>query len=625
MANSGKSFRGLARHAALVILLLPLVSALLLPRVEAAEEIPYAWTGIDWVVAVADLHGDYEQFVYILAHPQVGLIDQDLHWSGGKAHLVQLGDIMDRGRHPRRIFELIMRLEEEAAADGGMVHMLLGNHEEMNITGIAFDYPTYVLPEQFVSFLPDEYRRAREAEYIKTLPLDKRRQAEIEGLDVETDQSVWDFWNEIINRKDSEARRAYVLGFNDAIGDWLLKKNTVIKINGVVYVHGGINEAFSRWPLREINSVMRSELAYFQGIMRSPQKTTRAFKPKLVYESDSPLWFRGLAETGKAAQAEVDRILSNLEAKAMVIGHNFFSYRGGRSQVVDKVNVARFEDKVWIMDTGIAGSYGGVPSALIYEKGEFRLWGESEEVAIQLGVKPPPLKPMTRKEMETFLRTAKVAGRGPGPGGRTDAWKLSLESSNVVLTALFKYVDRRRPQPLADSYRYDLAAYALSKYIDVDFVPPVVERTVEGVPGAVQVFVANTVSEAERKETKAEPPDPDAFEKAMADLLVFQNLAYDDCHNDRDTLIGKDDGKVHRVDFSEAFAPEKDLPPGCSILRCSRLLYKKLQAWDDKTATWYLGRFLDPQETAALNARRRQVVRAIEMQIKLAGERNVLF
>ena len=609
---------------------LPLLTCLLLLALFLpADEIPYAWTGIDRVVAVADLHGDYAQFIYILAHPQVALIDNDLRWIGGKAHLVQLGDVADRGSQARRIYELIMRLEKEAAAAGGAVHMLLGNHEEMNITGIALDYPRYVGVEQFVSFLPDDFRRAREAEYIKTLPPDMRKQAEIEGLDVTTDQAVADFWQRIIDSKDPEARRAYVLGFNDAVGDWLLRQNAVVKINDVVYVHGGISEAISKWPLREINTVMRTELAYFQGIMRDPQRTTRAFRPKLVYDPEGPLWFRGLAESGKAAQSEVDRILANLGAKAMVIGHNYFSYKGGRSPVIAKKDVARFEDKVWIMDTGISGtysgSYGGVPSALIYENGEFRLWGETEEVAARSGVKPPPLKPLTRKEMETFLRTAPVTGRGPGPGGRTDAWRLTLEARDVVITALFKYVDRRRPEPLADSYRYELAAYALSKYLDVGFVPPIVERTVEGIPGAIQVFVPNTISEAARKEAKTVPPDPDAFEKAMADLLVFQNLAYDDCHDDRDTLIGKDDGRVFRVDFSEAFAPEKDLPARCPILRCSRLLFRKLQAWEDKTVAEYVGRFLDPQETAALNARRRAVVRAIEIQIRMSGERNVLF
>ena len=34
---------------------------------------------------VADLHGDYDRFVFILAHPQIGLVDADLHWIGGKA------------------------------------------------------------------------------------------------------------------------------------------------------------------------------------------------------------------------------------------------------------------------------------------------------------------------------------------------------------------------------------------------------------------------------------------------------------------------------------------------------------------------------------------------------------
>jgi len=78
--------------------LLPLLTCLLiLALFLPADEIPYAWTGVERVVAVADVHGDYEQFVYILAHPQVALIDNDLRWIGGKAHLVQLGDVADRG------------------------------------------------------------------------------------------------------------------------------------------------------------------------------------------------------------------------------------------------------------------------------------------------------------------------------------------------------------------------------------------------------------------------------------------------------------------------------------------------------------------------------------------------
>ncbi len=191
-----------------------LLALAFLTRSAPAADIPYEWTGVDRVVAVADLHGDYDRFVFILAHPQVGLIDDDLRWTGGKTHLVQLGDVVDRGPRAKEILDLLMRLEKEAAAAGGMVHMLLGNHEEMNITGIALDYPGYVTVEQFVSFLPGDFRRERESEYLKTLSPEDRKRAEIEGLDVNADDRLADFWRKIMAAKDPDAMRAYVLGFN---------------------------------------------------------------------------------------------------------------------------------------------------------------------------------------------------------------------------------------------------------------------------------------------------------------------------------------------------------------------------------------------------------------------------
>lgn len=597
-----------------------------LARLSPAADVPYEWSGVERVVAVADLHGDYDQFVYILAHPQVRLIDADLHWIGGKAHFVQLGDVLDRGTGAKEIFDLIMRLEKEAAAAGGMVHQLLGNHEEMNITGIALDYPGYVTVEQFVEFMREDFRWEKDAEYIKTLPPDESKRAEMEGLDIHVDNGYASYWQKILAARDPKAMRAYVLGFNDVYGNWLIRQNAVIKINDVVYVHGGISESFSKWPIWEINRVLRTELEFFQGRMRNPQQFGKPFHPRIVYDPNSPLWFRGLARMNEAtAEAEVDRTLANLGARAMVVGHNYFSYMGGASPVVTKDLVARFHDKIWIMDTGIGGSYGGHPSALIYDRGNFEVWGETEEVAARSGIKPPPPKPLTPKEMEIFLRSAAVIGRDPGPGGRTDAWKLSLQSGDTVLPALFRYIDRRRPDPLADSFKYDLAAYALNKYLGLAYVPPIVERTVDNVPGALQAFLANARSIPDLRERRALPRDADAFEKAMADLVVFQALVYDDCRNEKDTLVAGDDGRIYRVDFSEAFAPNTGEAPGCVLRRCSRLLYRRLLAWEDGTVAGYLGRYLNEDEVRALNTRRSLVVRRIGMMIKSLGEANVLF
>src|SRR5512137_1715943 len=251
MSRTGRS------PARLALLLGLALAPLLFP---APADIPFEWTGVDRIVAVGDLHGHYERFVFILTHPQIDLVDADLHWKGGRTHLVQLGDVLDRGNRAKDVLDLLMRLEKEAAEAGGMVHMILGNHEEMNITGIALDYPGYVTVPQFLDFATDEFRREKDEAYFKTLPAEARRNAELEGLDPATDEAYASYWRKIVLGKSPDAARAYVNGFNQVYGRWLAQQNTVIKIDDVLYVHGGLSEAMSHWPLREINQVMRNEL-----------------------------------------------------------------------------------------------------------------------------------------------------------------------------------------------------------------------------------------------------------------------------------------------------------------------------------------------------------------------------
>ena len=49
----------------------------------------------DRVVAFGDVHGAYDDWVKLLQ--QTGIIDSRLNWSGGRTHLVSLGDLIDRG------------------------------------------------------------------------------------------------------------------------------------------------------------------------------------------------------------------------------------------------------------------------------------------------------------------------------------------------------------------------------------------------------------------------------------------------------------------------------------------------------------------------------------------------
>jgi hypothetical protein len=97
------------------------------------------------------------------------------------------------------------------------------------------------------------------------------------------------------------------------------------------------------------------------------------------------------------------------------------------------------------------------------------------------------------------------------------------------------------------------------------------------------------------------------------------------CDNKEDILIQKDSEKVYRVDFSEAFAPDKEIIAGCEIRRCSRKLYKMLLEWDQDKVKLLLSPFLNEEELRALDARRGSILWMIKKQIETRGEHAVLF
>jgi hypothetical protein len=327
-------------------------------------EIPCEWTDIERVVVVGDLHGDYENFVKILRGTQ--LVDRDLHWKAGQVHLVQMGDILDRGREARKIFDLLIQMQKEAEDAGGKVHVLFGNHEEMNVTGIVFSSnPDYVTLDQFISFLPEAFRKQQEDLLAKRIT--KRRPDE-RGL---TPRKIMDaFWSSV--RDTPSAQRQYVLNLNEEYGDWLRRLNVAIKINDVVFVHGGISEKYSGWGLAEINDRYRLEIADYWRAYRWRERP-RIVRPLILYRGDSPLWYRALATLPEEdLKEELDQTLDNLGAKVMIIAHT-------PKLVKTPEEMQRFGGKVWIVDTGISSVYGGNAVALIIQNGYFNVWGLYDE------------------------------------------------------------------------------------------------------------------------------------------------------------------------------------------------------------------------------------------------------
>jgi len=334
---------GFGRRAAGALIVLLAAAAAVSPL--SAEQRGPIFTGVERVVAVGDLHGAYDNFVTILKDTKVKILDDGLRWIGGKTHLVQIGDILDRGTGARKIFDLIRRLEGEAQATGGRVHMLIGNHEAIALMGLSFDYEGAVTVEQFQDFLPERYRAEKEAEF--------RRQAG-PGADL---TSLW----EKLGRTDLGAQSAYFNFLREHYGRWIADHDTAVMIDGVVFVHGGLNEEYSRWPLERLNRAVSLELL---RVMANPQAPTQ-----ILFDPRGPLWYRDDAGKDEAIMAgEIGRVLGNLDAKALVVGHT--ASVGSRT-----LNLSRFDDRVWTIDTGIWEPFSGRLGALIIEGGQIKPWG----------------------------------------------------------------------------------------------------------------------------------------------------------------------------------------------------------------------------------------------------------
>lgn len=254
---------------------------------------PAVVRGVDSLYVVGDVHGQHRRLRRLLEN--AGLVDADGAWTGGRSHLVLLGDLMDRGSDVTKTLWFVYGLEAEARAAGGRVHVLLGNHEIMVLT----DDLRYVSGKE--RLVAHRHGRSYAGMY-------------------HVDRSL--------------------------LGRWLASKPVALRVDDVLLAHGGIGPAYLDHGVRALNDTLRTYLE--EPLFRYWSDTTVAL-PKMdsatvmrryrfFFEGASPLWYRGYAR-GEAPDSTVDRLLEAHDARLHVIGHttvpSIRSRYGGRVILVD--------------------------------------------------------------------------------------------------------------------------------------------------------------------------------------------------------------------------------------------------------------------------------------------------
>jgi len=242
---------------------------------------------------------------------------------------------------------------------------------------------------------------------------------------------------------------------------------------------------------------------------------------------------------------------------------------------------------------------------------------------------------LTKEQIKQFLLTAKVVNSHESKKGITHTSRLTLSDGTVTHDASFQPVDEHKQEMklsdgtvelnFVDSYKYNIAAYALAELVGMDDMLPVyVERKWEGHAGSLSWWLPVKMDEAERHKQKLTAPDADAWNNQMYKIRVFDQLVSDSDPNLTNVLIGEN-WQIWRIDFSRSFRLNKDVKSPKDLVRCDRQLLQKLKALDANALTEKTNRYLTKEEVKAVMARRDKIVAQFQAMIAQKGESEVLY
>ncbi len=659
-AEPASGFAGFRRRTGLILL------AVLLPAAVAAGDDAR-------IVAVGDVHGAYDGLVEILQ--ETGLVDEELHWIGGDTRLVQLGDLLDREAGARPVMDLLMRLQKEAREAGGRVEVLLGNHEAKNLLGLLDDVHPDALRDLAGDVdeedQPAAYRRALNPEstygqWLRSLPavidMDGTLLAHAGVSPDLLGQSVAE-----INRRVS-AEIAVLDEIRAALHE-----------EGLAPPQASFEQLLGLL-LRERARVSEAQAADAQADPQSLWIVERlqplaGWREWLLMARHGPLWWRGAARSPEAQVGGLSQVLEELGARRMVVAHT--PQDGGDIAV-------RLDGRLFLVDTAMyaaAKSYGR-PSALVitgelvtavYPGERQVLVGEAESTAAGvsnedtsdedisdedvsdededtggnagggvedtwryrfLDASGEPLPFSTYEEITEFLRTAAVVSEEVTCRGITKPLKLLLEKDGVRAHAVFRHVDKCKTGrakanhklylDARDSFRYELAAYELSRLLGLDRVPPVVKRKHGHMEGSLQLWLEQTITESTRRALQLEPPDLQRWQAQWQQLTLFDSLVANRDRNLGNTLIDSS-WTLWYIDHTRAFVTSASPLFKGRVLRCERNLWQVLRDQDHKTVRERLAPHLTPFEIDALLQRWTTLVKHLEKQIAQRGERSILY
>lgn len=599
-------------------LIAALVTAALLWSAAAPGE-AWRWEGVERIVAVSDVHGAAGPMLEVLENTQV--IDEHDAWIAGNDHLVVTGDLLDRGPESRLAMDILMRLESEAADAGGRVHVLLGNHEAMNLVGDL----RYVSAAEYAAFAEEETQGDRERAYAA---FRTSRGTELDEPALEREFHLRTPAGFVAHRRAFAPDGRY--------GRWLLEKPLLVVINDTAFVHGGLSPLVTELGLEGVNRELKSRLNEYArhyatltaaGVLdatasfyRHPEvlaavpsdpdrpveirtaiEAARRLAGAAIHDSASPLWYRG--NVGCSPLIESDKLSAALEklgAARVVVGH---------TPTPGRRVLQRLDGRVVEIDTGmLSAAYGGRAHALIIEDGTLSV---VDEDGLMQGT---PLTHPPQSVVQAGLESAGAVEQVLESGDIVSSTADQQGEKIVEVTDGAHRLAARFHEHARQGIAPELAAYRLDRLLRLDMVPVTVARTIDGKPGSLQLLPVAAENEATRATSGGGAAAWCPLREQWHAMYLFDALTGNEERSPHSMLYGTGSWHLMLTGHGSAFGTRSALPRYLEgvDLQPGAAWSTALSALTDERLQNVLGDVLDDRRLRALGKRRDELKAAAD-------------
>lgn len=221
-----------------------------------------------------------------------------------------------------------------------------------------------------------------------------------------------------------------------------------------------------------------------------------------------------------------------------------------------------------------------------------------------------------------FLRKARIETSKKLTEGVTQSRRATLQLGELSHEAHIQTIDSPEEH---DSYRNNLAAFALGELLGLDSIPVTVQRAFERRPASFTWWIDDVLMDEETRLAKEiKPPDTPAWNRQVYQMKVFDLLIHNDDRNMGNVIIDKS-WKLWMIDHSHAFQPEHVLHDPADVIRCDRVLLDRMRGLDTAALQPVLSPWLNSNQMEALLIRRDLIVKAFQARITEKGEDQVLY